>query len=54
MFLASSAYFAIREAVAAARQDAGVTGYFRFDSPATAARIRMACVDDITEKVIVY
>lgn len=28
--------------------DAGITGFFNLDAPATAERIRMACVDDIT------
>uniref|UniRef100_A0A1B6CHR7 xanthine dehydrogenase n=1 Tax=Clastoptera arizonana TaxID=38151 RepID=A0A1B6CHR7_9HEMI len=50
LFLASSAFFAIRDAVIAARLDAGKTEYIRFDAPATAARIRMACSDNITEK----
>uniref|UniRef100_A0A1B6KEG1 FAD-binding PCMH-type domain-containing protein n=1 Tax=Graphocephala atropunctata TaxID=36148 RepID=A0A1B6KEG1_9HEMI len=50
LFLASSIFFAIREAIVAARTEVGLTGYFRLDSPATAARIRMACADHITEK----
>lgn len=29
-----------------------IRGYFRLDSPATSARIRMACVDPLTKKVI--
>ena len=31
--------------------DAGVTGRFPLDSPATAERIRMACVDHLTNQV---
>lgn len=51
LFLASSVLFAIKEAIKAARKDMGITGYFRLDSPASAARIRMACVDPFTKKV---
>lgn len=50
LFLASSIFFAIKEAIAAARMERGLTGAFRLDSPATAARIRMACDDEITVK----
>ncbi|KAJ0175481.1 hypothetical protein K1T71_008640 [Dendrolimus kikuchii] len=51
LFLACSAFFAIKEAIKAARADAGVPLEFRFDSPATSARIRMACEDHITKKL---
>ncbi|XP_053996533.1 xanthine dehydrogenase [Hylaeus anthracinus] len=51
LFLASSVFFAIREAIKSARQEYGLNGYFRFDSPATSARIRLACVDDLTSKI---
>ena len=51
LFLASSVFFAIKEAIKSARKDFGVNGYFRFDAPATAARIRVACVDDLTTKI---
>ncbi|XP_033323472.2 xanthine dehydrogenase rosy isoform X2 [Megalopta genalis] len=52
LFLASSIFFAIREAIKSARQEFGMESqYFRFDSPATAARIRLACIDEITEKI---
>ncbi|KAG7306042.1 hypothetical protein JYU34_008617 [Plutella xylostella] len=51
LFLASSAYFAIVEAIRAARADAGVPLDFQLEAPATAARIRMACEDDITKKL---
>ncbi|KAJ4447027.1 hypothetical protein ANN_09015 [Periplaneta americana] len=50
LFLASSIFFAIKEAIASARAERGIKGSFRLDSPATAARIRMACADEITEK----
>ncbi|KAJ9595230.1 hypothetical protein L9F63_013467, partial [Diploptera punctata] len=52
LFLASSIFFAIKEAILAARTERGLKGTFRLDSPATAARIRMACADEITAKVI--
>lgn len=51
LFLASSVFFAIKNAIAAAREEEGITGNFRFDSPATSSRIRTHCVDRITEKV---
>lgn len=51
LFLASSIFFAIRQAVKASRKDMNIHGYLRFDSPATSARIRMSCVDPLTKKV---
>lgn len=54
LFLASSAFFAIKEAIRSARADAGASLEFRLDSPATSARIRMACEDHITKKVNVF
>ncbi|XP_015600760.1 xanthine dehydrogenase [Cephus cinctus] len=51
LFLASSAFFAIKEAIQAARKDMNVNDYFRLDSPATAARIRMACSDHMVKKL---
>lgn len=50
MFLASSVFFAIYDAVSAARKEEGVEGYFRLDSPATAEKIRMSCVDKFTKQ----
>lgn len=44
-------FFAIKEAISAARVDAGVSAEFYMDAPATSARIRMACEDHITKKV---
>ena len=43
--------FAIREAVAAARQEEGLQDWFPMDAPATAATIRLACEDSLTRKV---
>ncbi|XP_029159752.1 xanthine dehydrogenase-like [Nylanderia fulva] len=51
LFLASSAFFAIKEAIAAARKDMNIHSYFRLDAPATAARIRNACIDNLTMKI---
>ncbi|XP_064622237.1 xanthine dehydrogenase/oxidase-like [Lineus longissimus] len=50
LFLASSVFHAVREAVTSARADSGITGYFSLDSPASAERIRMACMDNFTEQ----
>ncbi|XP_065174332.1 xanthine dehydrogenase [Atheta coriaria] len=51
LFLASSALFAIREAVKAARVDAGLPEAFKLDAPATCAKIRMGCQDHLTAKL---
>lgn len=51
LFLACSAFFAIKEAITAAREDMNIKGPFKLESPATSARIRMACVDELTLKV---
>ena len=51
MFLAASVFYAIKNAIKSARESRGLKGLFKFDAPATAERIRMACVDDITNKV---
>ncbi|XP_045534492.1 xanthine dehydrogenase [Papilio machaon] len=51
LFLACSVFFAIKEAIKAARVDAGVCPDFKLDAPATSARIRMACEDHITKKI---
>ena len=51
LFLASSAFFAIKEAIKSARENSNVFAKYRFDAPATAAQIRMACVDELTSKI---
>ena len=38
----------VQEAVYAARESAGHTGFFQLDSPATPERLRMACADHLT------
>ena len=49
-FLGASVFFAIRDAVKAARLDSGFTEHFRMDSPATSERIRLACADSIVDR----
>ena len=51
MILSMSVYFAIWDAITSARADAGATDRFLLDCPATTATIRMACLDQFTEKV---
>jgi xanthine dehydrogenase/oxidase len=51
LFLSSSIFFAIKNAIYSARKDAGITGYFRLDAPATVEKIRMSCQDTIIDKV---
>ncbi|TYG53820.1 hypothetical protein ES288_D09G139600v1 [Gossypium darwinii] len=47
-FMASSVFFAIKDAILAARAETGHTGWFPLDNPATPERIRMACLDEFT------
>lgn len=49
LFLASSVFFAIKDAIYAARTESGLRGPFRLDSPATPERIRTACADKFTK-----
>ncbi|MED6259817.1 hypothetical protein ATANTOWER_000009 [Ataeniobius toweri] len=49
LFLASSVFYAIKDAIRAARAESGMTGPFRLDSPASAERIRNACCDQFTK-----
>jgi xanthine dehydrogenase/oxidase len=51
LFLASSVFFAIKEAISSARKEQKIEPDFWLESPATSARIRMACQDGITKKV---
>ncbi|PIA53597.1 hypothetical protein AQUCO_00900283v1 [Aquilegia coerulea] len=48
-FLAASVFFAIKDAIAASRMEAGYNEWFPLDNPATPERIRMACIDDFTK-----
>ncbi|XP_043531354.1 xanthine dehydrogenase/oxidase [Chiloscyllium plagiosum] len=49
LFLAASIFFAIKDAIVAARATSGKTGPLRLNSPATPERIRNACIDNLTE-----
>ncbi|TRY88303.1 hypothetical protein DNTS_016695 [Danionella cerebrum] len=49
LFLAASVFYAIKDAIMAARTESGLTGPFRLDSPATPERIRNACEDKFTQ-----
>ncbi|XP_061464041.1 aldehyde oxidase 3-like isoform X2 [Rhineura floridana] len=51
VFLASSVFFAIRDAVAAARKERGLYDVFTLDSPLNVEKIRMACADHFTEMI---
>ena len=63
LFLGSSVFFAIRDALKAARAQYGVTatvggdskddGLLRLESPATVERIRTSCVDPIVQRCLV-
>lgn len=54
LFLASSIFFAIRNAIEDARREEGLEEKFLLVSPATSARIRMACQDKITGYVSIW
>ena len=46
-FLNCLCFQAVRQAITAARKDAGLTGFFRFDAPATPDVVQKACgLDD--------
>uniref|UniRef100_A0A670Y181 Aldehyde oxidase 1 n=1 Tax=Pseudonaja textilis TaxID=8673 RepID=A0A670Y181_PSETE len=51
VFLGSSIFFAIRDAVGTARKERGLNSVFTLDSPLNVERIRMACADYFTEMV---
>jgi len=48
LFLGSSVYFAIREAISASRSETKLNDWFDLPSPATCERIRNTCVDNFT------
>ncbi len=48
-FLGASAFFALKQAVYAARRDAGHTAWVQLDSPASTERVRMACADHLVK-----
>ncbi|KAK9866639.1 hypothetical protein WJX84_012043 [Apatococcus fuscideae] len=47
-FLGASAFFALKQAVYAARRDAGHPAWIQLDSPASTERVRMSCADHLT------
>lgn len=51
MFLGSSVFFAITDAVAAARRERDIPEDFTATSPATPEWVRMACADQFTEMI---
>ncbi|KAL0160533.1 hypothetical protein M9458_044258, partial [Cirrhinus mrigala] len=51
LFLGSSVFFAIKDAVTSARKDAGLTGPFQLNSPATPERACLACATRFTKMV---
>ncbi|ESO84677.1 hypothetical protein LOTGIDRAFT_131803 [Lottia gigantea] len=51
LILSMSVFLATKQAIMASRQETGIEGYFRFDSPATPDNIRMACLDQFTKQV---
>ncbi|XP_029612229.1 aldehyde oxidase 1-like [Salmo trutta] len=51
LFLGSSVFFAIKDAVAVARVEAGMVGPFTLDSPATPGRTCLACNIPFTQKI---
>lgn len=51
-FLASAVFFAIKDAIIAARAEVGSNEWFPLDNPATPERIRMACLDEIIEPFV--
>ncbi|XP_040609517.1 aldehyde oxidase 3 isoform X1 [Mesocricetus auratus] len=51
IFLGSSVFFAIADAVAAARKERGLPPIWAMNSPVTAELIRMACEDQFTDLV---
>uniref|UniRef100_A0A8C9L858 Aldehyde oxidase n=1 Tax=Pavo cristatus TaxID=9049 RepID=A0A8C9L858_PAVCR len=53
-FLGSSVFFAVRDAVAAARKERGLPLDFTLNSPLTVERIRMACDDTFTKMMEIW
>ncbi|KAJ8045855.1 Xanthine dehydrogenase/oxidase [Holothuria leucospilota] len=51
LLLSASVFFAIKEAIASARSDEGLSGFFPLYAPAVPERIRLACQDKFTEKI---
>ena len=50
LFMGSAVFFAIRDALKAARKEWNSEEVLRLDSPATPERIRISCCDPLVEK----
>jgi len=50
LFMGSAVFFAIRDALKAARKEFGETGVLHLQSPATPERIRISCADPILKR----
>uniref|UniRef100_A0A0B7BEZ4 Aldehyde oxidase/xanthine dehydrogenase second molybdopterin binding domain-containing protein n=1 Tax=Arion vulgaris TaxID=1028688 RepID=A0A0B7BEZ4_9EUPU len=50
--LATSVLMSTKYAISAARLEAGLTGHFQLDAPATPERIRMACMDKFAQQFV--
>ncbi|CAF1016904.1 unnamed protein product [Adineta steineri] len=48
--LGISAFFALKQACMAYREQQGLSNYFTFNSPATVERLRMTCADEFTRR----
>ncbi|RPB28040.1 xanthine dehydrogenase [Terfezia boudieri ATCC MYA-4762] len=53
LFMASSVFFAIRDALKSARREYGCDAYLELMSPATPERIRLSCADPIVKRAYV-
>ncbi|KZF19905.1 xanthine dehydrogenase/oxidase [Xylona heveae TC161] len=53
LFMGSAVFFAIRDALKAARKEWGVTDILKLQSPATPERIRISCADPILKRAYV-
>jgi xanthine dehydrogenase/oxidase len=51
LFLGSSVFYAIKDAIQSLREQEGYSGWFVMDSPATCERIRLKCEDEIIKLV---
>ncbi|XP_051786771.1 aldehyde oxidase-like [Erpetoichthys calabaricus] len=51
VFFGCTVFFAIKQAIAAARKDVGLHDNFTLNSPATPEKIRLACADQFTQMV---
>jgi xanthine dehydrogenase/oxidase len=50
LFMGSAVFFAIRDALKAARKEFGETDVLHLQSPATPERIRISCADPILKR----